>query len=197
MVKINTMQQILHYHKSIGQIEKRVNFTRGGVTADLIVTADSGKIIYRGKIDTIIGVPHPGIILGQDIWGTTWVIHNHYKNGKAEIETLEKFSDGQDWFYDDRSVFYNRYEIIDRAITDWNKKEEYHWLTNNCQHFINRISRNEHKSDTVERVTDNAMLGGGLLTLVGLLTKNKALINAGLGIAGAGAIGKGISRISK
>jgi hypothetical protein len=194
--KINPMQQILSYHKSIGQIEERVNFTRSGVTAALIVTADSGKIIYRGKIDTIIGVPHPGLILGQDIWGT-WVIHNHYLNGKAEIETLETFSAGQDWFYDDREVFYNRYEIIDRAITDWNKKEKYNWLTNNCQHFINRITRNEHESDTVDRVSNNVMLGGGLLTLIGLLTKNKGLLNAGLGIAGAGALGKGISRMTK
>jgi hypothetical protein len=184
------------YFKSTPEIERRVSFTKSGVTAALIITADSGRIIYRGKIDTVIGVAHPGIILGQDIWGETWVIHNHYLNGRTEIETLAQFCNGQEWFFDDRQVFYNRFEIIDRAITQWLAKEKYNWLTNNCQHFVNRVTRNEHKSDTIDRVSNNVMLGGGILALFGALTGNKTLRNIGLTVAGTGLAGKGISRIS-
>ncbi len=191
------MKETFQYQRTKSQIEGRVQFNRFGITSSLVITPDSGRIIYRGKINTIIGVPHPGLILGQDLWGTTWVIHNHYKNEKAEVETIETFAAGEDWFYDDRQVFYNSYEIIDRAITHWLKKEKYNWLTNNCQHFVNRVTRDEHKSETVDKVSDTAMIGGGLLALIGVLTKNKGLVKAGIGVAGVGAIGKGLSRSSK
>jgi len=191
------MQEILQYQKTKSEIENRVQFNRLGITSSLIITPDSGKIIYRGKINTVIGVPHPGLLLGQDIWGDIWVIHNHYKNEKAEIETLETFAAGENWFYDNRQVFYNSYEILDRAITHWLRKEKYNWLTNNCQHFVNRVTRDEHKSETVDKVSDNAMIGGSILALVGLFTKNKTLVNIGLGVAGAGALGKGFSRVTK
>lgn len=56
-----------------------VEITSNNEVSKLQFTNDSGKIIYRDKIDSLIGIKHPGIILGTDIYGTVWVIHNHYQ----------------------------------------------------------------------------------------------------------------------
>lgn len=81
-----------------------------------------GKIIYRDKIDTIIGINHPGIILGNDAHGTTWVIHNHYGIGSPEIVSMEKFCEGAKFFFDLREAFYNTRQIIKRAIAVGEKR---------------------------------------------------------------------------
>ncbi|HET9057860.1 MAG TPA: hypothetical protein VFN30_13525 [Chitinophagaceae bacterium] len=47
-------------------ISNHVTINRSGNTSALYLTANSGKIIYRDKIDTLIGIKHPGIILGAD-----------------------------------------------------------------------------------------------------------------------------------
>lgn len=175
-------------------ISTHVTINRSGNTSALYLTANSGKIIYRDKIDTLIGIKHPGIILGADAWGTVWVIHNHYKIGHPQIVTLEAFAEGVATFFDNRPVFYSPMKIIERAILHWIEKKEYSWLFNNCQHFINRVTQNEHYSETIDRVSNNTMAAGGFITLLGLLSGNKGLMQAGLGIAGAGATGKILNR---
>ena len=65
-------------------VTQQIYINRASTTSWIYENADIGKIIYRKKIDTLIGTPHPGIVLGEDIWGTVWIIHNHYKNGKVE-----------------------------------------------------------------------------------------------------------------
>lgn len=142
---------------------------KGNESSYLYSTNDSGKIIYRDKIDTIIGIKHPGIILGMDVWGTIWVIHNHYEIGYTEIVTIDNFALNSPIFYDERPVFYDTNQITQRAINHWFTKKEYSWLFNNCQHFINKVVQNNNHSETIERVSDNAMMVGGILTLLGLL----------------------------
>lgn len=176
-------------------ISSQITINRGGNTSALYLTADSGKIIYRDKIDTLIGIKHPGIILGADAWGTIWVIHNHYKIGHPQIVTLDAFSEGVTVFFDSRAVFYSPMEIIERAIYHWMHKREYSWLFNNCQHFVNKVTQNQNYSETIDRVGDNTMIGGGIVSLFGLLTGNKAAVQAGLTIAGVGVTGKILNRI--
>jgi hypothetical protein len=97
-------------------ISNQVIVSKNGNTSLLYFTDNSGKIIYRDKIDTLIGIKHPGIILGVDNWGTVWVIHNHYQIGYPQIVTLNDFANGVAILYDSRTVFYNTSQIIKRAI---------------------------------------------------------------------------------
>jgi len=145
-----------------------------------------GKIIYRDKIDTIIGIKHPGIILGNDAHGTTWVIHSHYGIGSPEIVSKEKFCEGAKFFFDLREEFYNTRQIIERAIASWREKKEYSWLFHNCQHFVNKITKDQNYSDAIEDISNGALATGSLISLYGLFSGNKAAINAGLTIAGRG-----------
>lgn len=176
-------------------ISKQVSINKYGTSSALYMTADTGKIVYRDKIDTFIGIKHPGIVLGADAWGTVWVIHNHYKIGHPQIVSLDSFSEGVTVFFDNRSVFYSPIEIIERAIWHWQQKREYSWLFNNCQHFVNKVTQNQNYSETIDRVSDNTMIAGGIVSLFGLLTGNKTALQAGIGITGAGATGKILNRI--
>ncbi len=176
-------------------ISRRVSFQSGQDTSALIVTADSGRIIYRRKIDTVIGVNHPGILLGVDIWGNTWVVHNHYKYGYAVVENIADFCAGQDWWFDNRPLPYDKYTIVNHALCQWQTKKPYHWLTNNCEHFVNRIVGHSHKSNTVDKISDWAIFWGGLAAIIGLIAGKKVLFQLGAGIATTGFLGKGVSRL--
>jgi len=175
-------------------ISTKIYVSRGHDTSWIFTTADSGKIIYRYKIDTLTGVPHPGIVLGQDSWGTVWVIHNHYKNGCVLIEPLQDFAEGVQCLYDSRPVFYRKEDIIDRAIEHYLQKKEYHWLTSNCQHFVNNVAQGKHYSETVDKFGDAALFAGGVMALIGMLTNNKTVAQVGLGTLLAGGAGKEFSR---
>lgn len=172
-----------------------VTFNKNGYTSALYFIPESGKIIYRDKVDTLIGIKHPGIILGKDAWGDIWVIHNHYQIGYPQIVKLNEFADGNLWFYDNRPVFYNTIDIVKRAIHHFYQRNQYHWLFNNCQHFVNEVTQNDSYSETIDNVSNNALIGGGLLTLFGALCNNKALVQTGLTIAGTGVAGKVLNRI--
>lgn len=176
-------------------ISNLVKIGQNNQTSLIYFTINSGKIIYRDKIDTLIGIKHPGIVLGNDFWGTTWVIHNHYKIGHPQIVTLQEFASGSKLFFDNRPLFYDTVQIIERAIVHWIEKKEYSWLANNCQQFVNKVVQNKKYSETIDKVTDSAMFTGGLVSLVGFLAGNKTAINIGLTIAGVGVAGRTISRL--
>jgi hypothetical protein len=168
---------------------------KNGGSIVLSLTPNSGRIVYRDKINTIIGIKHPGIELGIDQWGNKWYIHHHYKNTHPTIEREDAFSLGEPIFYDDRAVNYNQYQILERALAFWWAGQEYHWLWQNCQHFINKITKDYSHSDAVDQVSNAAMIFGSISGLIGLATKNKELTKMGFGIAAGGAVGKGLSRM--
>lgn len=168
---------------------------KNGETIILTLTQNSGRIAYRDKINTVIGIKHPGIELGADQFGYRWFVHHHYKNVKPTIEREDAFSLGEPIFYDDRKVNYSQYQILERALGAWWFGNEYHWLWQNCQHFVNVVAKNEKHSDTVDKVSENAMIFGGVAGLIGLLTGNKTLVNIGFGVAAGGAVGKGFSKL--
>jgi hypothetical protein len=166
-----------------------------GETIVLSITQNSGRIVYRDKINTLIGIKHPGIELGTDSQGYRWFVHHHYKNIKPSIEREDSFSLGELIFYDSRKVNYNQYKILERSLLAWWFGNEYHWLWQNCQHFVNEVSKGVSHSETIERVSDNSMIGGGIATLIGILAGNKTLTNIGLAVAVGGAVGKGFSKL--
>ena len=171
-----------------------VNITKNNMVSHLHFTSDSGKIVYRDKVDTIIGIKHPGIILGSDIYGTTWIIHNHFQIGYPQIETWDQFADGAKVFLDQRPVKYNREEIVGRALQSWKRKEQYSWLQHNCQHFVNRIANNKHLSETLDRIANN-LIGSGLTAgVAGSASRRRVLANAGFIAAGIGGLIKLFNR---
>jgi len=160
----------------------------------LSLTQNSGRIVYRDKINTLIGIKHPGIELGVDQFGNRWFVHHHYKNVRPTVEREDQFSLGEPIFYDNRPVNYSQIQIVERALNAWWFGNEYHWLWKNCQHFVNSVTKNESYSEAIDTVSDRAMLLGSITSLIGLVSGNKNLMNLGMGIAASGAIGKGMSR---
>lgn len=158
--------------------------------SQLQFTGNSGKIIYRDKIDSIIGIKHPGIILVDDIYGTTWVIHNHYQIGFPEVETLNNFAIGLGVIYDNRLVKYDAYEIVNRAINCWLNKKQYDWLIHNCQHFVNEVTQSKRHSETLDRVGNNLIAAGLTKAIIGGVAKNQLLTNIGIGVTVVGLIVK-------
>lgn len=164
---------------------------------EIFECADSGKVITREKIDTLTKVFHPGIIIGKDKWDRIWVAHNHYLNKRPTFDLLTTFSDWKQPLWDNRTIGFSNEQIVQRAIDEVLKGHEYKVLSYNCQTFVNLVVREEHKSEAVDKISDGAMWGGLILTLFGMITKNKTLTMAGLAVAGTGGVTKGYSRIRK
>jgi hypothetical protein len=149
---------------------------------------NSGKICTRGKIDTITDVLHPGIIIGEDIYNREWVVHNHYSFGKPMFEILENYSKGQIINWDNRNINYSPKDIVARAISEQIKRKPYNPISYNCQTFVNIIVQGKASSEAINKITDRVMIAGAILSGIGLLTKNKSLIQSGVAaitIAGA------------
>jgi|ERR1043165_642025 hypothetical protein len=157
-------------------------------------TNESGVIVYRMKIDTVIGVKHPGIVLGKDQWGFRWIMHHHFSHTYPIIEREDRFAAGNPIKYDDRPVCYDRREIVERAIESYYAGKEYSWLNQNCQQFVNEIACDNHYSESVEEVSDGALLLAAIFGVAGLATKNKTLLGLGVGLGVAGGIAKAANR---
>lgn len=162
---------------------------------EIFKTVDSGKVVTREKIDTLTKVFHPGVIIGKDIYNRVWVAHNHYSNNRPTFDLLETFRQEKEVLPDNRPLGFSKQEIVTRAIAEVNKGKTYHWLTYNCQHFVNTIVRAEHTSEAVDRITDTGIGAGLLLSLIGLLAENKTMVTAGLAIAGVSGASKVASRL--
>jgi Lecithin retinol acyltransferase len=168
----------------------KITINNGNLTSPLYRREDSGRVIHRDKIGSIINTKHTGIILGQDRWSRIIVAHNHYESGKVDIVVLEDFANGKEVHYDDRAVKFDPLTIVSRALDSWLAKDSYHFLINNCQHFVNNAAQDEHYSEQINSVSDFAMGAGAFTALLGLLSGNNKLVALGAGIAGVGAIGK-------
>lgn len=160
-------------------------------------TIDSGRPITRSKIDTITRVLHPGIILGKDKYGFTWVAHNHIDHKRPVFERLHDYTLGQPYIFDDRPTKYSQLEIVTRAIDEVIAGQRYHPINYNCQTFVNMVVDDSHKSESVDNISDWAIGGGLLLALLGLATDNKALKAIGATAAVAGGASKAYSRYDK
>ncbi len=141
---------------------------------------NSGRIVYRRKIGTVVGVNHPGIILGLDNYGYEWVAHHHYKNVYPSIDRLDAFALGQGVFYDERPVWYDRKIIVERALRHWLEQKEYNWLRQNCQHFVNNVASDTHESEAIDQVANLGLTISGVAGILGIVTGNKTLTNIAL-----------------
>jgi hypothetical protein len=129
-------------------------------------TADTGKIFFRYKIDTISNVRHPGIFLGQDNLGNQYIMHNHYEHGKPVIETLARFKKGQQLYLAERQSSLNNLTIVKKSLAEISSAKSYRQLTYNCQVFVNKICFDEERSEAVENWAGG--IAAGLLLFFGI-----------------------------
>jgi len=135
-----------------------------GQMHSIYFTTDNGTLCYRYKTDTISDVRHPGILLGQDLSGNRWYIHNHFEDGQPSLVPEGVFSKGQLIFPDERIPVNTSSEIIQLGLDQVEAGEAYSWLYYNCQTFVNRAAFNERKSEAVESWIQK--IGLGILALV-------------------------------
>jgi hypothetical protein len=161
-----------------------------GETIAITLTSDSGRVVTRQKIDTLIGTNHPGLIMGNDGYGNLLILHLHYENNVPVIDRANDYGKNQPIFYDNRPVAFDRGTILSRALDALARGEKYDKVEHNCQQFINRIVKGVNKSEAVEKVSDGLLWGSLFVGLLGLATKNKALIITAAAMAGGGVYGK-------
>jgi hypothetical protein len=164
---------------------------------NIYFTIDSGRVATRSKIDTLTKVLHPCVVLGNDRYGQTWVAHNHIDNKRPIFETLDSYSLGQKVYWHDRQTIYTNMQIVDRAIEEVLAGQRYHPLNYNCQTFVNMITGDNHRSESVEDLSDWAIGGGFFLGLLGLAFDNKTLKAIGGSAIVAGGAAKAYSRYDR
>jgi hypothetical protein len=179
---------------TLGQNHMTLTF-ENGENAVIYLTPESGKIVSRGKIDTLIGIEHPGIILGNDGWGNQRIVHHHYKHIIPVVDFRHVYADGEVIYDDLRPVKYSRREIVARALELWQNRVTYNLFLSNCQTFVNVATRNERQSESLDEIATGVAVGGGVAALLGWLLDNEDLVKVGLTVGGAGLAGKVINRI--
>ncbi|MBX7243804.1 MAG: hypothetical protein K1X92_18835 [Bacteroidia bacterium] len=141
-----------------------------GLSQTIYFNANSGKLYWRYKIDTITNVQHPCIYLGKDARGRDYVIHNHYHYGSAFVDTWHGFSQGQ--------TVYDNYlpscknpplTIIQNALNQVILKKRYDVLSYNCQTTVNLACNNDPKSQSVDTWMPVLVAGMGVLVIGGIL----------------------------
>jgi hypothetical protein len=164
-----------------------------GETLTLCLTSNSGRIVTRKKIDTLLGVNHPGIELAVDQHGYRWIAHHHYLNKYPTIDREDKYADGNVISYAPVSSHFTKREILERTMHYWWNGKEYQLFSQNCQHFVNIIAYNEHRSDAMDKASDAMVLASLLGIFGGIATGNSSLVKLGIGIGIAGGATKLIS----
>lgn len=158
---------------------KNFSFFQGGVvlhhfnglSQTIYFNANTGKLYWRYKIDTITNVKHPCIYLGTDARGKEYVIHNHYHYGSAFVDTWQGFSQGQTVHENYLPSCKNPPLVrIESALKQVVQKKSYNVLSYNCQTTVNMACNNEKKSQSVENWKLYIFIGFLLLVFIGALT---------------------------
>lgn len=144
-------------------------FLKNGRFIDIYFNEDSGKVYYRWKTNTLTGIKHAGVYIGQDVSGNGFFIHNHYQFGAPHLVNYNDFTLGKDlYLYKDRCS--NPWNVIIRnAFSHVVRQEPYKLLSYNCQTLTNSSCNNESKSEDAARIVGGVAAGVGLFLLLGAL----------------------------
>ena len=130
-----------------------------GATLVIFLNENSGKVYYRLKIDTVSQIKHTGIYLGTDRFGTHYMMHNHYENGRPCIVTFEGFTKGKEYYEYHINSENAPLRVIEIALNEIIRGEQYDSVRYNCQTFINVACINKRKSDDVDKWLGRAIVG--------------------------------------
>lgn len=126
----------------------------------------SGKVYYRFKIGTLSKVKHPGIYLGQDVYGVGYFLHNHYHYGKAHITTQNEFVKGMPLYIYNEVCSNPPLKVIEIALNEILRGERYKPVTYNCQTYTNTACHNQRKSADAEKWVGGILLGSLALLFI-------------------------------
>lgn len=135
-------------------------YLHNGSTLTIVLNADSGKTYFRFKIQTVSQVKHTGIYLGTDRFGTHYIMHNHYDNGRPCIVAFDDFKKGQDLYVYDINPVNSLLRVIEIGLNEILRGERYDSVNYNCQTFVNLACINKRKSDDVEKWISRVFVGG-------------------------------------
>lgn len=154
----------LIYYKISPENLLELYFGNGG---KILIRLDenSGRIMKRPKIASLLNVQHTGIRLGTDYYtGEVYVIHNHFQFGAAYITTFTEFAARQ-------QVSWNGgctnppLNVISTGLDYVIAGKRYDVLAYNCQTLTNTACHSKPVSEDVNRIAGGALLG---FLLVGL-----------------------------
>lgn len=137
-----------------------------GTTKRIYFNENSGKVYFRDKIGSLIGIKHPGIFLGVDSYGTEYFLHNHYQFGTACLVTGNEFKQGMPIGLYKLKYTNPPLRVIQIALDELKRKERYHVVNYNCQDYVNLATNNQRKSESIEKIASNLFVG--TLLFVGL-----------------------------
>ncbi len=146
-------------------------YMTNGATLAIFLNENSGKVYYRLKIDTVSQVKHTGIYLGTDRFGTHYMMHNHFENGRPCIVTFQGFAKGKEYYEYNINPENAPFLVIEIGLNEILRGERYDSVNYNCQTFINLACLNKRKSDDVDkwigRVVVGSLLFFGIAAIAG------------------------------
>lgn len=137
-----------------------------GTIKRIFFNENSGKVYFRYRIGSLIGIKHPGIFLGVDLNGTEYFLHNHHQLGTACIVTGDDFKQGTPIGLYELKYTNPPLTVIQIGLDEVIRKERYHVINYNCQDYVNLASNNQRKSESIEKIVSNLIFG--TLIFVGL-----------------------------
>lgn len=137
-----------------------------GTIKRIFFNENSGKVYFRYKIGSIIGIKHPGIFLGVDLHGIEYFLHNHYQLGTACLVTGNDFKQGMPIGLYELKYTNPPLRVIQIALDEVKRKERYHVVNYNCQDYVNLATNNQRRSESIEKIASNLFFG--TLLFVGL-----------------------------
>jgi hypothetical protein len=147
-------------------------FLNNGRFVDIYFNQDSGKVYYRWKIDTVTGIKHAGVYIGQDVAGNGYFVHNHYQLGTPRLVFYNDFTLGKELhLYHERCV--NPWNVtVSKALGHVVRQEPFKLLSYNCQTLVNSACNNQRKSEDAGRILGGVALTAGVALLLGALFSN-------------------------
>lgn len=128
----------------------------------------SGKLVYRYKIGFPSNAQHPGIVVGEDIHGVRYILHNHRDHGCAVIENEFFYAKGMEVQRLDKVCDYPHRQVLENGLNEAILCRPYNWLENNCQVYVNRACNNTVYSESVQEWKP-VMAVAGIFILLALL----------------------------
>lgn len=147
------MKDYILYQNRVDIIENN------GAVKRIFFNENSGKVYFRYKIGSLIGIKHPGIYLGVDIHGIEYFLHNHYQFGTACLVTGNEFKQGMPIGLYELKYTNPQLRVIQIALDEVKRKERYHVVNYNCQDYVNLATNNQRKSESIEKIASNLFVG--------------------------------------
>lgn len=130
-----------------------------GTIKRIFFNLNSGKVYFRYKIGSKLGIKHPGIFLGIDVHGVEYFLHNHYLLGTASLVTGDDFRQSMPIALYQLNYTNPPLMVIKIGLDEVLRKEPYKVVNYNCQDYVNLATNNKRKSESIEKITTNVVVG--------------------------------------